>query len=354
MTEQENHAVDKAQNSAPPILQIEDLHVDFKLSDHTVHAVRGASLKIEAGKTLCIVGESGCGKSVSARAIMQLLDPPGEITSGAIYYRPDDEGTVQNIVDMSPTGAQIRSLRGVEFGMIFQEPMASMSPVHTIGDQVGEGLRYHFGLSEKDALQRVEALFTQVGLPNPARVAASYPFQLSGGMLQRAMIALALACSPKILIADEPTTALDVTTQAQILELLKSIQSETGTAILFITHDLGVVAEIADDVAVMYLGEVVETGTVHEIFENPLHPYTRALVNSILRIDTPRVPGARLASIEGMVPSAATVMPGCSFAPRCAEAIQGTCQKAKPIKTELRPDRTVRCFARALELEANK
>lgn len=344
----------KQENLDTTILQIEDLYVDFKLSDHTVYAVRGVSLKMEAGKTLCIVGESGCGKSVSARAIMQLLDPPGEITSGKIHYQPDPEAAPVNIVDMHPTGAQIRSLRGVEFGMIFQEPMASMSPVHTIGDQVGEGLRYHFGLSEKEALQRVEELFTQVGLPNPARVAAAYPFQLSGGMLQRAMIALALACSPKILIADEPTTALDVTTQAQILELLKSIQKETGTAILFITHDLGVVAEIADNVAVMYLGEVVETGTVHEIFENPLHPYTRALVKSILRIDTPRVPGARLASIEGMVPSAATVMPGCSFAPRCTEAIEGTCWNAKPVKSELRSDRTVRCFRRAEELETSK
>ncbi|WP_428241105.1 ABC transporter ATP-binding protein [Gynuella sp.] len=335
------------QTPETPLLELRDLRVEFALPTQTVHAVRGVNLSLEAGKTLCIVGESGCGKSVTARAIMQLLDPPGQIVAGQVLYHQDS--AVLDVAAMDPKGKPVRALRGREMGMIFQEPMASLSPVHTIADQVGEGMRYHFGLTKKEALTRVLALLHQVGLANPERVAESYPFQLSGGMLQRCMIALALACQPHILIADEPTTALDVTTQAQILELMQQLQADTGTAIILITHDLGVVAEIADTVAVMYLGEVVEYGPVTDIFADPRHPYTQALMKSVLRVDVPRVPDSRLETIDGMVPSAAMVTPGCSFASRCPEAVAGVCDRQRPETIHINQQHTTACHYRAAE-----
>jgi peptide/nickel transport system ATP-binding protein len=333
-----------------PIISVRDLKVVFDLPGGTrIEAVRGASLTMERGRTLAIVGESGCGKSVTARAMLQLLDRPGRIAGGRIDYYREPGAEPIDLAPLAAKGAAIRRYRGREMAMIFQEPMASMSPVHTIGDQIGEAMIHHFALTKAEARARVLDLIAKVGLPNPVRVADSYPFQMSGGMLQRAMIALALGCGPKVLVADEPTTALDVTTQAQILDLIAGLQRETGMSILFITHDLGVVAEIADRVAVMYLGEVVETGTVHELFDDPQHPYTQALMASVLRIDRPRDPSRPLEAIRGMVPLPTTQLKGCPFAPRCREAVRGLCTDRAPPRVDLGPGRSVLCTRRMAE-----
>ena len=271
--------------SARPLLEVRDLVTHFPGRTGVTKAVDGVSFSVERGKTLCVVGESGSGKSVTARSILQILDAPGEIVSGSIVLNRDDGSSI-DLVKLDPRGKQIRSLRGAEIAMIFQEPMSSLSPVHTVGDQIIEVLRLHLGLSKVAARARAIELLAQVEIPNPAQAIDRYTFEYSGGMRQRAMIAMALACNPSLLIADEPTTALDVTTQAEIIDLIRRLQQSHGMAVLFITHDMGVVAEIADDVMVMYGGKVMEYGDVETIFHAPRDPYTKMLIGSVLKLES--------------------------------------------------------------------
>ena len=297
--------------SAPmpaPMLAVEGLQTRFYTRAGTLKAVDGVSFTLGRGETLAIVGESGCGKSVTALSLMRLVaDPPGRIVAGSVRL----EGTELLALDE----AAMRRVRGKLISMIFQEPMTSLNPVMTIGRQIGESLVLHEGLSRNAALGRAVELLQLVGIPEPAQRAREYPHQLSGGMRQRAMIAMALACRPRVLIADEPTSALDVTIQAQILELIGRLQRSLGTAMIMITHDLGVVAETAERVIVMYAGRKVEEASVGELFARPLHPYTRGLMNSI-----PRRAATRLQEIPGMVPALSNLPPGCAFAPRCPQA----------------------------------
>ncbi|WP_431302617.1 ABC transporter ATP-binding protein [Sediminicoccus sp. BL-A-41-H5] len=295
-----------------PLLQIENLRTVFRTSGGDVAAVDGVSLDVIRGRTLGIVGESGCGKSVLSLSIMRLVAHPGRIASGRVLLEGRDLAGLSN--------AEMRGVRGKEIGMIFQEPMTSLNPVHTVGFQITEGIRAHEPHASKAELrERGIAALARVRIPSPERRFDEYPHQLSGGMRQRVMIAMALACSPKLLIADEPTTALDVTVQAQILDLLRELQSETGMAIILITHDLGVIAEMADDVAVMYAGRVVERTSARALFEDPQHPYTLGLLGSIPRLDEDR---ERLLAIQGAVPPPFALPPGCRFAPRCPFAIE--------------------------------
>jgi oligopeptide/dipeptide ABC transporter ATP-binding protein len=303
------------------LLEVNDLHVRFFLAEGTIRAVNGVNFKIERGKTLGIVGESGCGKSVTARAILNMVRPPGRIISGEINYYGARNAPV-NLAALDPEGQAIRQIRWGEIAMIFQEPMTSLSPVHTIGNQMIEAIRLHLLMNKQDAAERAIELLRRVGLPQPERMLDRYRHELSGGMRQRVMIAMALSCNPKLLIADEPTTALDVTTQAQILDLMRDLQQEFGMAMMFITHDLGVIAEIADDVVVMYLGQEVEVADVDTIYYNAAHPYTQALLRSIPRHDT-RL--NRLEIIEGNVPDPSNIPKGCPFHPRCPHYAPAKC-----------------------------
>ncbi len=325
-----------------PVLSVEQLRVSFGRGPGAVAAVRGISFEVHRGETLCLVGESGCGKSLTAKSILRLLDAPGEIAGGRIVLRADSLGGEVDIVPLSARDTRLRRVRGDVVSMIFQEPMAALSPVHTIGQQLSEPLRVHRGMSAKAARQRGIELLDRVGIPDPASRIDSYAFQLSGGMRQRAMIAIALACNPMLLVADEPTTALDVTTQAQILELLAELQREFGMAMLFITHDLGVVAQIADRVAVMYLGQIVETGETRQLFAEPAHPYTRALLRSVPRLQGVR--GNRLPTIQGSVPPLTAIPPGCAFHTRCEERLGDTCSQVRPDFLELESGRQVACL----------
>lgn len=325
------------------LLEVKDLHIHFTTADGVVKAVDGVDLTIERGKTLCLVGESGCGKSVTSRSFLKIIHSPGKIVQGQLlYHRPTPYGAKEtiDIAQMDAKGKEIREIRGKEISMIFQEPMSSISVMHTIGNQIIEMIRLHTPASKKEARERAIDLLRQVEIPRPERLIDEYPFRLSGGMRQRAMIAMALACNPTLLIADEPTTALDVTTQAQILDLMRSLQEEYNMALLFITHDLGVVAEIADDVAVMYLGRIVEQSDVESIFHNPKHPYTKALLESIPRITTEKI---QLNPIEGMVPSPFRRPTGCTFHPRCRERME-QCRHIDPRLTQLNDNHTVRCL----------
>jgi len=318
-----------------PLVAIEDLRVEFAADAGAVTAVDGLSLTIERGETLAVVGESGSGKSVMALALLRLLPPPnGRITGGRIRF----DG-----VDLAGIGeAEMRRVRGTGIGMIFQEPMTSLNPVLSIGEQIAERLRVHAGLGRRAALARAVELLERVRIPEPARRAAGFPHQLSGGMRQRVMIAIALACAPKLLIADEPTTALDVTIQAQILELLRQLQTELGMAMLFITHDLGVVAELADRVVVMYAGRAVEEAPVGPLFAAPRMPYTQALLRSIPRVDRTASSRDRLAPIRGNMPDARDLPAGCSFHPRCTEA-RAACIVAVPPYEAVDAAHRVRC-----------
>jgi peptide/nickel transport system ATP-binding protein len=347
------------------VLEVRGLKTHFFLDEGVVKAVDGVDLTVRRGETLCVVGESGCGKSVTARSILQLVDRPGRIVEGEILLshepraeasgkaRTDGGATatethqVLDLASLDPRSKAMRDIRGKEISMIFQEPMTSLSPVHTIGEQITENILLHLPMDKKEARDRVVEELERVGIPNPERRVDAYPFQLSGGMRQRAMIAMALACNPSLLIADEPTTALDVTTQAQILELMRGLQEEMGMAIMFITHDLGVVAEIADDVAVMYLGIVAERGNVDSIFHDPKHPYTRALLRSIPRMG--RKTHQRLDSIRGMVPHPYNRPTGCPFHTRCDEFMEGYCERILPPTipldgTSLESPRETRCL----------
>ena len=330
------------------LIEIKDLKTYFHLREGTVKAVDGASFSIHRGKTLGVVGESGCGKSVTAQSILQIVPKPGSIVGGEInLYGASDQPNSHwgqepiRITDLNPQSDQMRAIRGSAISMIFQEPMTSFSPVHTIGNQLAETIHLHQPELDHESLQMVEEMMQRVGISNPSRNVEAYPHQLSGGMRQRAMIAMALMLEPSLLIADEPTTALDVTTEAQILRLMRTMQAELGMAIMFITHDLGVIAEMADDVVVMYLGRVVEYGDVLTIFDEPKHPYLRALLASLPRIGLKS--GQRLAAIEGMVPNPLDIPQGCPFHPRCVDAIPGRCDQVVPRETMVESGHMVAC-----------
>jgi len=327
---------------AERLLEVRGLKTHFSTEDGMVHAVDGVDLHIDAGETLGVVGESGCGKSVTAFTIMRLIPiPPGRIVAGEIRWRGRD------LLKLGDDA--MRAIRAKEIAMVFQEPMTSLNPVYTVGEQIAEVLRLHEGLSRRAALARAADMLKLVHIPHPDRRVNDYPHQFSGGMRQRVMIAMALSCNPKLLIADEPTTALDVTIQAQILELINDLKDRLGMAVMLITHAMGVVAESAQRVVVMYAGKVVEEAPVEEIFRSPRHPYTQGLIKSIPRLDT--VPGSRrLETIPGVVPSLLNPAPGCRFAARCPYAID-ECRAATPALREISPGHTAACI-RAEEIVA--
>jgi len=317
-----------------PILSVRDLRTWFYTDQGVAKAVDGVSFEVRLGETLGIVGESGCGKTVTSLSILGLLpQPPARIEEGSSIRFGGEE-----LIGLEAN--KMRALRGNEISMIFQEPMSSLNPVYSVGNQIAEVLRLHRGMNKKQARAEAIRLLAEVGIPDPDRRVDEYPHQLSGGMRQRVMIAMALSCEPKLLIADEPTTALDVTIQAQILELLADLRGRHGMAVLLITHDLGVVAEVCDRVVVMYAGQVVETGTVYEIFADPKHPYTRGLLDSLPSIDNP---GQRLTSIPGTVPTPTHWPAGCRFQERCAQAGDG-CEVAQDLVALDGADRSARCW----------
>ncbi|MCL6547657.1 MAG: ABC transporter ATP-binding protein [Alicyclobacillus sp.] len=332
--------------AAELLLEVKGLKTYFFMDEGTVKAVEGADFSIPSGAIVGMVGESGCGKSVTALSLLQLVDRPGRIVGGQILWRrknrnKEKAAEVVDLAGLKPRSREMRAIRGGEIAMIFQEPMVSLSPVHTVGDQIVEALRLHLAVTREEARARTMEMLVKVGIPKPERLVDTYPFQLSGGMRQRAMIAMALSCHPALLIADEPTTALDVTTQAQIIELMLSLRRELGMAILLITHNLGVVAEMCEQVIVMYLGEVVERAGVDALFHDPLHPYTQALLRSIPILG--RSKSGRLDPIEGMVPDPYNRPSGCAFHPRCGKRIPGRCDRVPVPLVELKDGRAVRC-----------
>ena len=335
--------------SDAPLLEVRNLKTHFLLDQGTVRAVDGVDFTVKRGQTVGLVGESGCGKSVMARSILRIVPAPGQIVEGEIlFHRPDRNGASQGVVDMAKLdakGAEARSIRGGEISMVFQEPMTSLSPVHTIGNQIIEAITLHQDISKQEAREQTIEVLTRVNMPQPNRIIDRYPHQLSGGMRQRAMIAMALSCRPTLLIADEPTTALDVTTQAQILTLMRQLQDDLGMAIVFITHDLGVIAQMVDYVVVMYLGRVVEMADVDTIFYNPQHPYTQSLLRSIPRLGRKSAHGItdKLIAIRGTVPDPYSIPDGCPFHPRCRKAIKGVCDKKDPPFLQTEPGHQVRC-----------
>ena len=319
-------------------------------------AVNGVDFTVGVNRTLGLVGESGCGKSITARAILQILPPRGKIVSGQILLAPRNgatpEGKPVDLAKLNPRGREIRRIRGADISMIFQEPMTSLSPVHTVGSQIIEAVRLHQDVSKQQARDQAIEMLRLVGIPMPERLVDAYPHELSGGLRQRCMIAMALSCHPRLLIADEPTTALDVTIQAQILKLIERLQKELGMSVMMITHDLGVIAETADEVAVMYLGRIVEHAPAEAIFGEPWHPYTRGLLRSVPRIGESG--DKRLASIPGSVPDSFTRLPGCPFHPRCDECMKGTCDAGEPPSLEdVAPAHKVACFLYSKESGAS-
>ncbi len=331
-----------------PLLSVRDLRVAFHMDEGVVRAVDGVSFDVSAGQVVGIVGESGCGKSVTMKAILQIVEEPGRIASGEILFRrrpraPDgDGGEVVDLAKLHARGPLMRAIRGAEIALIPQEPMAAFSPVHTVGAQIVETIMLHQRVSRADARGITADLFRDVGISMPEARVDAYSWQLSGGLRQRAMIAMALSCKPRLLIADEPTTAVDVTTQAQVLDLLRELQRKYQTAIIFITHDLGVIAQIARHVVVMYLGRVMEQGPVDDIFHAPKHPYTRALLRSIPSVrSTPRV---RLPIISGSLPHPFNRPTGCPFHPRCAEALPEVCARRVPSLQPVGPRQLASCF----------
>ncbi|GIO25240.1 ABC transporter ATP-binding protein [Oceanobacillus sp. J11TS1] len=314
------------------ILEVNDLHVTFTTYGGTVQAVRGVDFHLDRGETLAIVGESGCGKSVTSNAIMRLIpSPPGKITKGSIVFKGEDVTTYSE--------KKMRAIRGVDISMIFQDPMTALNPTLTIGTQLMEGLKEHKKITRAQAKEKAIEMMDLVGIPNPEERLKQYPHQFSGGMRQRIVIAIALICDPDLLIADEPTTALDVTIQAQILELFSTIQERTGVSIILITHDLGVVAKIADRIIVMYAGKIIESGTKREIFYQPKHPYTRGLLNSVPRLDTKE----ELKPIVGTPPDLFSPPKGCPFTARCPYAME-VCDKVYPAQATISDTHHVDCW----------
>jgi oligopeptide/dipeptide ABC transporter ATP-binding protein len=326
-----------------PLLQVKALKVFFSTEEGIAKAVDGVDFEIEREQTLAIVGESGCGKSVTALSIMGLVrDPPGRVVAGSILYHRD-EG-ILDIVQQNPRGPVMRAIRGNEIAMIFQEPMTSLNPVYTIGNQIVEAVVLHQKVRPRQAKERAVEMLRAVGIPAAERLANSFPHELSGGMRQRAMVAMALSCNPRLLIADEPTTALDVTIQAQVIELMMSLRARFHTSLMFITHDLGIVANIADAVAVMYLGKIVEKGAVRDVLHEPLHPYTQGLMSSIPAINDKK--GKRLVPIDGIVPGPYSVPEGCAFAARCPQ-VMDKCVTVAPRLVEMPGGRKVSCWLHA-------
>ncbi len=323
-----------------PLIEVKNLKTYFFTEDGVVRAVDGVDFTIEHEKTLGVVGESGCGKSVTALSIMGLIQtPPGRITEGEIVYHRN--GKAQDLTQLNPKGREYRSIRGNEIAMIFQEPMTSLNPVYTIGNQIMEAIILHQHLHKKEARKKAIEMLHSVGIPLPEQRVDEYPHQLSGGMRQRAMIAMALSCNPSLLIADEPTTALDVTIQAQVLDLMNALRKDFNASIQFITHDLGVIAQMADDVVVMYLGKIVEGASAKEIFHNPKHPYTQGLMNSIPSLATTKK--ERLTPIKGVVPDPFDIPEGCGFEPRCPHAME-ICKTRIPVLREVSPGHEASCW----------
>ncbi|MFD1018139.1 ABC transporter ATP-binding protein [Thalassobacillus hwangdonensis] len=327
------------------ILEVNNLHVSFVTYGGEVKAVRGVNFDLHKGETLAIVGESGCGKSVTANSIMKLIpEPPGKITDGTIHFKGKELTKLPN--------KEMRKIRGADISMIFQDPMTALNPTLTVGDQLTEGLMTHRSISSKEAKKEAIEMLELVGIPNPDERLKQYPHQFSGGMRQRIVIAMALICDPELLIADEPTTALDVTIQAQILDLFDRIQKKTGVSIILITHDLGVVAKIADRIAVMYAGKIIEVGTKREIFYNTQHPYTQGLLNSVPKLNQK---GEKLVPIDGTPPDLFSPPVGCPFTARCPKAME-VCEKVYPFKSALSTTHEVDCWLqdeRAKELSAS-
>ena len=323
-----------------PLLEAKGLKTYFYTDEGIVKAVEEVDFTIHRGQTVGVVGESGCGKSVTAFSILQLVDKPGRIVSGEVLWHRKGGSSV-DLAKLNPRGAEMRAIRGGEISMIFQEPMVSLSMVHTVGDQITEAILLHRPVGKAQARQQAIEMLGKVGIPQPEQRIEAFPFQLSGGMRQRVMIAMALSCNPALLIADEPTTALDVTTQAQIMELMLGLQQEFGMAIMLITHNLGVVAETCEEVLVMYMGEVVEQAPVDAIFHDPLHPYTQALLRSIPVLGRSKL--GRLDTIRGSVPDPYNRPSGCPFHRRCPKAIRGVCDTQRPPLTRMPDGRAVRC-----------
>lgn len=322
------------------ILEVRNLQVNIKVDDYILNAVRGVNFSMKKGETLGLVGESGCGKSVTSKQVLG-INPDNCSAQGEILYRTKS-GKVWNLLELEKDGELYRGIRGAEIAMIFQEPMTAFSPLYTIGNQISEIIRLHEpGITKEATRERVLQMLKKVGIANPEKRIDQYPHEFSGGMLQRALIAMMLCCNPDFLVADEPTTALDVTIQAQILELMKSLQREFGMSILFITHDLGTVANMCDKVAVMYLGQIVEYGTVHQIFHNPKHPYTMGLLRSLPKMDSSRED--KLYVIEGVVPLPVNLPPSCGFRDRCDKRIDGVCSCRDISEYEAEPGHMVRC-----------
>ena len=324
----------------PPLLEVQDLKSYFFVEEGILKAVDGVSFSVNRKETLGLIGESGSGKSVTAASVLRIVSSPGRLVGGSILLHRN--GETVDLAQLSPSGSEIRKIRGKEISMVFQEPMTSLSPVHSIGDQIRESVLLHRTKDKAEAHEIVVDMLNRVGISNPAQRINAYPHQLSGGMRQRAMIAMALSCHPRLLIADEPTTALDVTVQAQILDLIKELQAQFQMAVLYITHDLGVVAETCQRVAVMYLGRIVELGSVRDIFYRPLRPYTVLLLKSRPRLTQDA--RERLEPIEGNVPMPLDPRPECGFRGRCPEAIAGICDMRTPELIEMEEGHWVRCF----------
>ncbi len=332
-------------NGKEPLLSIRDLKTYFVMDEGTSMAVDGVSFDVYPGQVVGVVGESGCGKSVTIKSVLQIVQKPGEIVGGEIWWRWDEgkkKEEVTNILGLDAQGKEMRSIRGAEIALIPQEPMAAFSPVHTVGSQIVEAIQLHMDVSKKEARAIAIDRLHEVGMPSPEQRMDAYSWELSGGLRQRAMIAMALSCNPRLLIADEPTTAIDVTTQAQVLNLLRRLQKDLNMSIIFITHDLGVIAQIADYVVVMYLGRIVETGPVDDIFHNPQHPYTIALLESIPTIHS--ASKEFLPTIEGSIPHPFNRPPGCPFYPRCTAFMRGTCNKHTPTLQPVNERQSVSCF----------
>ena len=328
------------------LLEVRDLRVSLEVDKHLVPILRGVDFALERGKILALVGESGCGKSVMASALLRLLPRQIKIVGGEILFHPPDAEAPLDITGCKPTDREIRRIRGNHIGMIFQEPMSSFSPVHTIGNQIIEVIRLHRGVSKAEARDIATEFLERVGLPDPKWAVDRYAHEFSGGMRQRALIAKALSCNPSLLIADEPTTALDVTIQAQIIDLLRELQEEFGMAIIFVTHDLGVVAQVADEVAIMYTGRIVETGSSRDIFHRPKHPYTENLIRAIPQLGD-LAKRRKLVPIRGSVPSLFEMPAGCAFHPRCDSFMAGRCDAQLPRETPVADGHSVCCHLAA-------
>ena len=332
-----------------PLLSVRDLRTYYLMEEGTTKAVDGVSFDVLPGQVVGIVGESGCGKSVTIKSVLRIVQKPGQIVAGQVLFRREKSrnGGGAEVVDLAALdayGDEMRAIRGSEIALIPQEPMAAMSPVHTVGNQLVEAVRLHQPVGEAEAERIVIQRMREVGVPSPQERMTMYPWELSGGLRQRVMIAMALSCHPRLLIADEPTTAIDVTTQAQVLSLLRQLQAQHGMAIIFITHDLGVIAQIADYVIVMYLGRVMETGPVRTLFADPQHPYLQALLRSTPRFGV--ADGERLQAIPGAVPDPLAPIPGCPFLSRCPEGEPAVCGQAMPALRELDPGRYAACYKR--------